>query len=61
MTCSRCPGFMVQERVFDLLDVSIHTDVWRCTNCGDITDQVILSNRQAKGIIWESPTIHQAA
>ena len=60
MTCIRCQGFMVQERLFDLLDVPIHNDVWRCTNCGDITDQVILTNRQAKEVIPDT-TIHQAA
>ncbi len=52
---------MVQERLVDLMDVSIHIDVWRCTNCGDITDQVILTHRQAEEVFPESPAIHQAA
>ena len=52
---------MVQERIFNVLDVSIHNDVWRCTNCGDRTDQVILTNRQAKGVNPEPPMIQQAA
>ena len=61
MTCSRCQGFMVGKQLFDLGDVLIHINVWRCTNCGDITDQVILTNRQAKGVFSESPTNHQVA
>ena len=47
MTCSRCHGFMVQERLYDLQDTSIHTDAWRCTNCGDLADSIILKNREA--------------
>ena len=52
---------MVQERLFDLLNAYIHTDVWRCTNCGDITDKVILTNRKAKEVSSDTPKINQAA
>jgi hypothetical protein len=52
---------MVQERLFVSLDAYIQTDVWRCTNCGDITDKVILTNRQAKGVTSEFPKMNQAA
>ena len=61
MTCSRCQGFMAQDRLFDLWDVSIHADVRRGTNCGDIRDQVILTHRQAEEFFSEAPTIPCAA
>ena len=60
MTCLRCHGFMVQHRLYDLLDAYIHTDVWHCTNCGDMTDKVILNNRQTQTVHSDTPTINPA-
>jgi PHP family Zn ribbon phosphoesterase len=37
--CSRCRGLMVIEPCFDFL-------AWRCVQCGDMIDPVILQNRQ---------------
>lgn len=37
--CLRCSGFMVLEPCFDFL-------AWRCVQCGDVIDPVILQNRQ---------------
>jgi hypothetical protein len=46
--CSRCGGLMVIEQGFDLLDRGGHFDVraWRCVQCGEFIDPVILQNRQ---------------
>jgi hypothetical protein len=37
--CSRCSGLMVLEPCFDFF-------AWRCVQCGDMIDPVILQNRQ---------------
>jgi hypothetical protein len=46
--CSRCGGLMVIEQGFDLLDRGGHFDfrAWRCVQCGEFIDAVILQNRQ---------------
>ena len=61
MNCSRCQGFLVPERLYDFLNAVPHIDVWRCTNCGDITDKVILTNRQATEASVIFPKMNQAA
>jgi hypothetical protein len=46
--CSRCGGLMVIEQGFDFLDHGGHPDfrAWRCVQCGEFIDPVILLNRQ---------------
>lgn len=48
MTCPRCEGLMVKERMEDLRDDTgqIAFNAWHCITCGEILDPVILSNRQ---------------
>ncbi len=50
MTCPRCEGLMVEERLQDLYDDTgqIFFHGWHCIACGEILDPVILSNRQSK-------------
>jgi hypothetical protein len=45
--CRRCDGFMVRDRLYDLLDNSggLSIDAWRCVNCGEVLDGTIASNR----------------
>jgi len=43
MRCSRGRGLMVIEPCFDHL-------AWRCVQCGDVIDPVILQNRQRLGM-----------
>jgi len=45
MKCHRCGSVMVSERFYGLDE---HFLGWRCVLCGEIIDQVILENRQAK-------------
>jgi hypothetical protein len=40
-TCIRCSGLMVTEPCFELI-------VWRCVQCGERVDPVILQNRQQR-------------
>lgn len=47
--CPRCGGLMVAEPCQDLLDGSsgsLDFGAWRCVQCGEIIDSVILQNRQ---------------
>ena len=47
-SCGRCGGLMVEDTVFgyegDLVAES--TPAWRCVNCGETIDILILANRQ---------------
>ncbi len=43
MTCRKCQGLMVEEW---RADFSPETYVWRCINCGRITDPLIAQNRR---------------
>ena len=42
MKCPRCSGAMVYERFQDMLDLFY---AWRCLNCGEIVDPVVVRNR----------------
>jgi len=48
MQCQRCQGCMIRDHFIDLLNGSGELDFtgWRCLNCGDITDSVILRHHQ---------------
>ena len=45
--CARCGGLMVLEHYMDLQDDTgqIGMTAWRCTNCGEVIDPVILQDR----------------
>lgn len=47
MQCPRCHGPMVSERFEDLQDDTgvVRFNAWRCLNCGEVSDAVILANR----------------
>ncbi|MEK9142898.1 MAG: hypothetical protein AAB308_17735 [Nitrospirota bacterium] len=48
MTCKRCDGLMVSERICDLQGMSsdLCADGYRCLLCGNIVDTTILENRR---------------
>lgn len=48
MTCTRCDGLMILERYQDVLDETgeINFNAWHCLACGEVVDQVIVSNRR---------------
>ncbi|MDC8447506.1 MAG: hypothetical protein LV473_04015 [Nitrospira sp.] len=48
MTCTRCDGLMVSERICDLQGMSsdLCAEGYRCLLCGDIVDTAILENRR---------------
>ena len=47
MTCERCDGLMVTERIFDLgMSNDLCVDGYRCLLCGDVVDATILEHRR---------------
>ena len=48
MRCQRCQGCMISDHFMDILNVSGEIDFegWRCLNCGEITDPVIVRHHQ---------------
>ena len=55
MKCNECGCLMNYERFYDLAD---DFDGWRCICCGDIVDDVILSNRSKRK--WQPATCPQS-
>lgn len=57
--CERCGGFVIREGTLGDVAVRTPADIeaalaladeghsWRCVNCGDRTDAVVLANRRA--------------
>lgn len=50
MDCQRCSGCMMPERRTGHRVDESHTldQTWRCVNCGDVVDAIILRNRVGK-------------
>lgn len=47
MTCNRCDGLMISERIHDLgMSNDLYADGYRCLLCGDIVDTMILEHRR---------------
>ena len=46
MNCPRCHGLMVYDRVYGPEEVLFELPIWRCLNCGDTVDPLILENRR---------------
>jgi len=51
MSCRRCHGLMIREH---LAKSRAWSWWWRCLNCGDLVDRVILRHRaeQAQDLAW---------
>ena len=49
MQCQRCQGHMVGDHFMDFLNVAgeMAFNGWRCLNCGNITDPVIMRHHQS--------------
>ena len=45
MKCHRCGSMMVYEKFYGHCE---HILGWKCILCGEVVDQVILENRQAR-------------
>ena len=47
MTCQRCSGRMVPHALQDWEDTYMKIPAWRCVNCGEVVDALILRHREA--------------
>ena len=45
MNCPKCHGLMVNDRVYDTEEAVFNLSIWRCLNCGETVDPLILQNR----------------
>lgn len=46
MHCSRCNGRMTPHELMDLSDsMEVSCEAWRCINCGEIVDPLLVENR----------------
>lgn len=61
MTCERCDGLMVTERIYDLgMSHDCCVDGYRCLLCGDVVDAAILQHRrQSSEAITPSSTMSE--
>lgn len=60
MTCQRCDGLMVSERICDLQGLSsdLCVDGYRCLLCGDVVDALILEHRKrSSGAVEPLPNV----
>lgn len=50
MLCMRCRGLMVPDGYYDLLESAAPhlIEAWRCICCGNISDPIIVQNRQIR-------------
>jgi len=49
MHCPRCHGLMVKETYYDLVDCRLIGGMfegWRCLNCGNVLDEIILAHHR---------------
>lgn len=48
MTCDRCEGLMVSERIYDFqgMGSDLCVNGYRCLLCGNLVDATILENRR---------------
>jgi len=66
MTCERCNGLMVSERICDLqgMNSDLCANGYRCLLCGNLVDATILDNRRrsidaAESLNWTSRRMPQ--
>ncbi len=52
LTCARCSGLLIREGLFDLFDDTgqMRRWAWRCVQCGDIVDSLILKHRVGENL-----------
>jgi hypothetical protein len=57
MNCPRCEGLLMSDQVYNPNEALYVLSIWRCLNCGDTFDSMILHNRiqQKEKRILERP------
>lgn len=57
MNCPRCEGLLMSDQVYNSNEALYVLSIWRCLNCGETFDSMILHNRiqQKEKRILERP------
>ena len=53
MNCPRCEGLLMSDQVYNPEEALYVLSIWRCLNCGESFDPMILQNRtcqEQKGV-----------
>jgi hypothetical protein len=45
MNCPRCEGLLMNDQVYNADEALYVLSIWRCLNCGETFDSMILQNR----------------
>jgi len=45
MNCPRCEGLLMSDQVYNQDEAMYVLSIWRCLNCGENFDSMILQNR----------------
>lgn len=45
MNCPRCEGLLMSDQVYNREEAVYVLSIWRCVNCGESFDPMILQNR----------------
>jgi len=45
MNCPRCEGLLMSDQVYNQDEAMYVLSIWRCLNCGETFDSMILQNR----------------
>jgi len=54
MNCPRCEGLLMSDQVYNQDEAMYVLSIWRCLNCGETFDSMILQNRtlqKEKGVM----------
>jgi len=54
MNCPRCEGLLMSDQVYNQDEAMYVLSIWRCLNCGENFDSMILQNRtlqKEKGVM----------
>ena len=57
MNCPRCEGLLMSDQAYSQDEALYVLSIWRCLNCGDTFDSMILQNRkqQKEKVSFERP------
>ncbi len=45
MNCPRCEGLLMSDQIYNPEEALYVLSIWRCVNCGESFDPMILQNR----------------
>jgi len=49
MNCPRCQGLLISDHIYNKDESLYVLSIWRCLNCGETCDSMIIRNRTNQG------------